>query len=357
MSTLAPTNHVALSRFGKGDERKRQRYLLMLAAFLEGRSPDTKRTYACGLRQFFELFEWICPEDVTPAHAAAFKKWLLERRKVSEATTCNRMSAVSSFFEFLCKPADTSGEPLLQSNPFRHIPRYDIAPTPYATSRAMSWETFRQIYEALPTDPLGLRDKAILLFFAFTGRRRGEVANLRIRDLRLGKKPPAYTCRVKGGRVKEFELPSICYKAIKAYWIASDRLNYLEADDAVFAPDNCQATRTLKPGLDFSQPLTRRSMNRILQRAARRAGVDPKDPTICIHAIRHMAAGDLDRAGIRLQDIQAFLGHASPVTTQVYIERLRGPAAAHTEALMKVREEAAGLGRALFDSEDLAPEH
>lgn len=351
MSALAPTNHLALSRFGKGDNRKLQRYLLMLAAFLEGRPHDTKRTYACGLRQFFELFEWICPEDVTPAHAAAFKKWLLERRRVSESTTYNRMSAVSSFFEFLCKPHDTQSDPLIRHNPFRHVPRHDIAPTPYVNARPMSWDTFRQIYNALPNDPMGLRDKAILLFFAFTGRRRGEVANLRIRDLRLDTKPPTYTCRVKGGRVKHFELPPVCYKAIKAYWIAADRLDDVQTDDAVFTADDCPATRKLKPNLDYSEPLTKRSMNRILRRAARRAGLDPKDPSIRVHAIRHMAASDLDRAGIRLQDIQAFLGHASPVTTQIYIERLRGPAAAHTDALLKVREEAAELGRSLFDEQ------
>lgn len=341
---LAPAGRYALDRFGKNDEQKLRRYLLMLAAFLEGKPPNTKRTYKCGLRQFFELFEWICPEDVTPAHAAAFKKWLLERKQVSESTTYYRMSAVSSFFDFLCMPSGATEEPLLQSNPFKLVPRSDIAPTPFAKAKSMEWETLKMILDAIPPDEIGLRDKAILLFYAFTGRRRAEVAQLRVRDMDLKAQPPTYTVKTKGGRVETFELPEICSEAIGAYWIASDRLHRLTPNAGVFtASRSCPLTANLDP----NRPLSNRMMNHILQRAVLRAGLDPEDDSMCIHAIRHMAARDLDKAGLRLQDIQSFLGHASPVTTQIYLDRLRGPRPAHTDSLMKVREQAAEMARGL----------
>jgi integrase len=345
---LVPNNDLAIERFGKGDQRKLRSYLLMLAAFLEGKPKNTKRTYKTGLRQFFELFDWVCPEDVTPAHAAAFKKWLLEHRQVSESTTYYRMSAVSSFFDYLCMPPDPTSDPLLRSNPFKLVPRNDIQPTPYARAKAMEWETFRTLLEHTPGDAMGMRDKAILLFFAFTGRRRAEVAGLRVRDLDLGGTPRTYTVRLKGGRRGTFELPDLCYDAIRAYWIIADRLDELHADAGVFT-----AVRNhLNQHLDPDKPLNVRTISQILHRAAVRAGLDPADADVGIHAMRHMSARDLDQAGVPLQDIQAFLGHLSPLTTQIYLDHLSGPAPAHTDVLMRVRGQAAALAREMVETAD-----
>jgi integrase len=210
----------------------------------------------------------------------------------------------------------------------------------------MDWSTLKEILDAIPPDDIGMRDKAILLFYAFTGRRRAEVAQLRVRDLDLKTSPPTYSVKLKGGRVGQFELPDVCYEAIRAYWIAADRLRGLQPNAGVFtASRSCPLTEHLDP----DRPLSNRMMNNILQRAVLRAGLDPSEESMCIHAIRHMSARDLDKAGVRLQDIQSFLGHASPVTTQIYLDRLRGPAPAHTDVLMKVREEAMKMARGLQD--------
>lgn len=329
-----------LQRFGKGDERKLKSYLLMLAAFLEGRPENTKRSYKTAIRQFFEMFDWICPEDVTVAHAVAFKKRLGER--VGDATVYYRISALKSFFDFLRKPAGATEQALITSNPFDLVPRSDIKPTPYGRATVMDWPTFMKIYDAIPSDPLGLRDKAILLFFAFTGRRRTEVASLRIRDLDLKSTPKKYTVRVKGGEVKTWQLPQICYDALKAYWIASDRLSGLQPDDGVFtASDETPLTSRLEP----NRPLASRTMNEILLRAARRAGVDRN--VAHIHALRHMSARDLDEAGVRLQDIQEFLGHLNPNTTAIYLQKIGRTGPAHEERLIAIREAAEKLAMGL----------
>lgn len=335
-----------MDRFGKGDESKTKKYLLMLAAFLESKPANTKRAYKTGLQQFFELFNWVCPEDVTVAHAVAFKKWLLEHRQVSETTTYLRMTAVSSFFEYLMKPPSATEQPLITSNPIKMVDRNDIQPTPYSKAKPMDWETFRTILDSLPPTPRGMRDKAILIFLAFTGRRRAEVARLRVRDLDVKARPRTYQVKVKGGAIKRFELPDVCYEAIRGYWLMADRLETMTPDSAVFAPFTHTA---LTQSIDPDKPLSVRTINRVLEHAAERAGVDIDDPSICIHAIRHMSARDLDEAGVRLQDIQAFLGHASPVTTQIYLDRLSRTAPAHTDVLLKVRGQAADLGRQLLE--------
>lgn len=333
MDDIVPVDVETMTRFGKGDPKKLRSYLTSLAGFLGGKPPNTRKTYACGLKQFFELFEWISPEDVTVAHAVAFKRYLLEDKGVSEATTYYRMSALSSFFDFLQQPPEATGTALISSNPFRLVSRSDIKPTPYARANAMEWRVFKKLVDALPANEIGLRDKAILIFFAYTGRRRSEVASLRVRDLHLERRPRTYTVRVKGGEIRTFELPDICFDAIRAYWIAADRLNDLKPESGVFSPS---PSAPFTVALD--EPLANRTMDQILERAAIRAGISPEE--VRLHAIRHMAARDLDRAGVRLQDIQDFLGHATPNTTQIYLNRLSGPTKAHEEVLRKLRDEA-----------------
>jgi integrase len=339
---LRPNSAHEIERFGNGDPYRAKQYALMIGAFLESKPLNTKRTYKTGILQFFELFDWICPEEVSLAHAAAYKKWLIEHREYSNATATTRMAGITSLFDFLCLPPKPNEEPLLKSNPFKHVPRKDFAPTPYARAKAMDWDKFCKIVEGIPSDAAGMRDKAILLFLAFTGRRRTEVSSLRIKDLDLKADPPVYVVRVKGGAEKKFELPSICIDALHAYWIAAGRLNDMEANDGVFTPTH---DLPLTQKLDPHKPICDRTMNDILHRAALRAGVDMSD--VRIHAIRHMSARDLDRAGVPIQDIQAFLGHASPVTTQIYLDRLSRTAPAHEKVLMSVRKEAVDLGRRL----------
>lgn len=337
--SLVPRHHDALARFGKGDERKLRSYLLALVAFLEGRNKNTKDAYRHSVKLFFDLFKWLCPEDVTVAHAVAFKKYLIDRGH-KDATVYARLSAMSAFFDFLRKPMGANEEPLIRFNPFDALPRSDVQPTMYGRAVAMQWKTFSKILEALPTDPMGLRDKAILLFFAFTGRRRAELASLRFSDLQLDTQPKQYTSRVKGGKLKTFELPEICYDAMRAYWIASDRLDRIGSNAAVFAPmtDGCFAQVS-----DSDAPMRVRNINWILVRAAQRAGIS--DPTVKLHALRHMAARDLEDAGVSVRDIQAFLGHENLNTTAVYLEQLSGPASAHEEDLKRVRDVVAAVAR------------
>lgn len=338
--TFVPRDSRLLARFGKGDDRKLKSHLLMLAAFLEGKPENTKRAYRTAIRQFFQLFDWICPEDVMIAHAVAFKKHLMSR--VGDATAYGRLSAMSSYFDFLRRPVGANDEPLIKNNPFDAVPRSDIKPTPYGRAIPMEWKTLKIIMDKLPTDPSGIRDRAILLFFAFTGRRRTEVSSLLMKDLDLKGTPKTYRCRVKGGALKQFELPVICYDALKAYWIAAGRLSTLHADAGVFASmRDCAITESCDP----DKHLSSRMMNKVLRRAAERADVDLAK--VRLHGLRHMAARDLDQAGARLQDIQEFLGHANPNTTAIYLQKISGPAKAHEDKFMKVREAAEEMARNL----------
>lgn len=307
--------------------------VLALYAFLVDKPENTRRTYRAGIKQFLALANYKSLDQITVAEAAAYKRWLVDKQ-YSHSTVCTRLAAIDSFFEFLTKPID-NGKPILTSNPFMHVTRKDVLPTPFGRAKYVEWDDFVKMIEALPKTDTGYRDRALLTFLAYTGRRRAEAAKLRVRDLDLTSQPRTYRVVVKGGQEKTFELPKVAYDAISAHWLQSARFKTFTPDSAVFAPVGfCSAD----PNRDTEKPMSNATVYEIVKRAAVRAGLDPNKVTV--HALRHMAAHDLDRAGARLQDIQRFLGHAQPNTTAIYLQQLRGPTPALTEEFEKVRKAA-----------------
>ena len=59
-------------------------------------------------------------------------------------------------------------------------------------------------------------------------------------------------------------------------------------------------------------------MWRIVTAAARRAGLADEGGRVFPHALRHSCGTHLIQSGIDIRYVQVHLGHASPVTTEVY---------------------------------------
>ena len=318
-------------RIGGDDPQRTKQILLAMYGFLADKPANTRRTYRAGLKQFFDLIRWKDPKLVSVAEAAAYKRWLVDQG-FSNSTICTRLAAVDGFFDFLTKPVGEDGKQLLAANPFSIVSRGDVKPTPFGKAKRVEWDQFRSMVDSLPNDAIGIRNKAVLIFAAYTGRRRAEIAKLRVRDLDLQAKPRTYSVVVKGGQLKTFELPKVCYDAIRAHWISADRLKHITGDSAVFAPvKSCPLTE----GMDPERVMHHNVISQIIKDAAKSAGMDPAK--VSVHALRHMVASDLDKAGARLQDIQRFLGHAQPNTTAIYLQALRGPVPAMEDELAKVR--------------------
>ncbi len=335
LQTMVPSmGNEMLLRLGGQDPHRARQILLAMYAFLADKPVNTRRSYRTSLKLFFDLMDWKDPKSVTVADAAGFKRWLVDQ-KFSKSTVCVRLAAVDGFFKFLTQPVGEDGKLLLAANPFAVVSRKDVLPQPFGRSKVLGWKDFLSMVEALPDSPVGLRDKAVLLFLANTARRRSEVSNLRVRDLDLQSRPRTYRATVKGGKEKSFELPQICYDAIRAHWLSADRLKKMGPESGVFAAiGSCPLTHHLDP----ERPLHNSVVSLIVKRAASRAGLDPSKVTV--HSIRHMVAHDLDKAGARLQDIQRFLDHANPNTTTIYLQLLRGAVPALEKELSLVRGDA-----------------
>ena len=344
LARVIPTaDQSVVLRIGGNDPHRTKQILLAMYGFLADKPVNTRRTYRAGLKQFFDLIGWKDPKLVSVAEAAHYKRWLIDRG-FSNSTVCTRLAAADGFFDFLTKPVGEDGTQLISSNPFSVVSRRDVLPTPFGRSKTLAWPDFKAMVDSLPNDAVGIRNKAVLIFAGYTGRRRAEIAKLRVCDLDLKAKPRTYSVVVKGNKLKTFELPKVCYDAIRAHWISADRLKALTAESAVFGPvQSCPFSE----GMDPERVMHHNVISLIVKQAAKAAGLDPDKVTV--HALRHMVASDLDKAGARLQDIQRFLGHAHPNTTAIYLQAMRGPIPAMQDELDRIRGAAIAIAEPIIN--------
>ena len=76
-------------------------------------------------------------------------------------------------------------------------------------------DTLKKLLEAVPSNPVGLRDRAIILTLTLTGRRRSEILNLKASDLVHDGDAVFYSYRGKGGKQGKRELPQPAFRAIQ----------------------------------------------------------------------------------------------------------------------------------------------
>ena len=147
-----------------------------------------------------------------------------------------------------------------------------------------------------------LRDAAILELLFSTGLRISELCALKRSDVNLKKEE--FAVRGKGDKFRIVFLSPAARESVKKY-----------LDER---PDNSPAlfvrhNRNLS--IDDNAPLTPRSVQRLIKKYARLAGISHH---ITPHTLRHTMATDLLAAGADLRSVQEILGHSSITTTQIY---------------------------------------
>ncbi len=150
-----------------------------------------------------------------------------------------------------------------------------------------------------------LRDSAILETLFSTGLRISELVSLDRGQINLER--GEFTVRGKGGKDRVVFLSDSASKKIKEYLAK-------RSDNAKPLFIHCSGA---KDGLDDGEymRLTPRSIQRIVSRYARLAGITKK---VTPHMLRHSFATDLLINGADIRSVQAMLGHASITTTQIY---------------------------------------
>ena len=136
-------------------------------------SRRTVEGYARMLWPFLGGFE--SPSHVTPAHVLAWAHGIgLSGREPSSATVGARIACVSSYYRFLIRMQVTT------ANPCDALERPKSV---QSVARGLGADEVRRLLAVIPDTVAGRRDRALLLTFVLTGRRRSEVIGLTAGDV------------------------------------------------------------------------------------------------------------------------------------------------------------------------------
>ena len=154
------------------------------------------------------------------------------------------------------------------------------------------------------TDPVVLRDKALLEFMYATGCRVSEAVGTNLDDI----EEKVVRLMGKGSKQRLVPLGSYARNSVVAYLNAGR--GELERRSTAKVPER-RALFLNKRG----KRISRQSVWEIVKTAGERAGITkPLHP----HTLRHSFATHLIQGGADVRTVQELLGHASVTTTQIY---------------------------------------
>ena len=156
-------------------------------------SRRTVETYAGMLWPF--LLRVGSPDLVTPAHVFGWAHGIgLSGREPSSATVGARITCLSSYYRFLIRMA------LAAWNPCDALERPH---TVQSVARGLNADEVRRLLAIVPDTVAGRRDRALLLTFVLTGRRRAEVIGLTAGDITVEGETAFYSYRARAGSVAD----------------------------------------------------------------------------------------------------------------------------------------------------------
>jgi integrase/recombinase XerD len=266
--------------------------------FERGLSRNTLEAYRSDLLQVgrFLAERGLSVVDASSADLSDYLTGLVagdERPSASPATVHRKTASLRSFYRHLRR------ENLLEQDPTATLasPRRG-ARLPHVLSRD---EVNRLLEQPRGTEPLALRDRALLETMYAAGLRASEAVRLEVGDLDLEE----LTLRAhgKGARERLVPLGRTAVAALRTY---------IERGRPVLvgARPERRAFVNFRGGA-----LTRQGLYKIVQGHAASAGLAGR---MSPHTLRHTFATHLLAGGCDLRAVQEMLGHADVATTQLY---------------------------------------
>ncbi len=267
----------------------------------QNRSQKTISNYDHYLQRLVE-FSGDC--DIQKLDAEMIRQWRLHLNRTKDSTgheltktTQNyHLIALRSFLKYLAK-RDIAA---LDSA------KIELAKTVRPKVTFLETEEVERLLDAIDTsNPVGLRDRAIIELLFSGGLRVSELVDLNIDHINLDRRE--FMVRGKGQKDRP-----IFISEQAATWI--DRYLKTRGDSGKPLFIHYSGTQDDAEGGMYTR-LTVRSVQRLVKRYAVAAGIT-KDVTP--HTLRHSFATDLLINGADIRSVQGLLGHANIATTQIY---------------------------------------
>lgn len=233
------------------------------AAWLANFSSDnTRRRYQHSVASFIATLGITAPDDLYAVKQAHILAWRssMEAAGLSPATIANQLSSVSSLYRHL------ADKQLVPANPCAGVrrPKTGNAGIGAGKSPTLSKRQVRAFLDAPDIKTLqGLRDRALLHVFFYTGARCSEPAQLRVRDFSYDAEFPILSLTIKGGKTNTVAINLECAKAIREYLDAAPHSD----DPSAYL---FQHVKNARPG----SPLSRDQFYHLFKRYASKAGIE-----------------------------------------------------------------------------------
>jgi integrase/recombinase XerD len=280
--------------------RSHEQLVLDFVAYMEferGMARNTLAAYRADLLQYGDFLERRDKTVFTalPVDVGDFLSSLggADGGSASPATVNRKSACLRSFYRHLRR------EELIEADPTANIasPRRGRR-LPHVLTRS---EIARLLEHPAGTDPLELRDRALLELMYACGLRASEAIDLAVTDLDLDE----LILRAHGKGSKERLIPvgRTAADAVRRY-LARGRSPLVGAglESRLFV--NYRGGR-----------LTRQGLYKVVDRHAKAVGLADK---MSPHTLRHSFATHLLAGGCDLRAVQEMLGHADVATTQLY---------------------------------------
>lgn len=269
--------------------------------FIEAIEADGKsQCTVSGYRYDLEKFSNEIEKDIISVEYSDLRAWANKMSKSGLAATsrARKISAVKSMYKYLKKVGYIHDNPAIDLD----TPKLEKKIPKVITADNASDILFHARNDG-GTEITYMRDLAIMMTFLYTGVRREEITNIKLKDVDL--KSREILIHGKGNKQRSAYINDELLAVLSEY-VAAYRKNFSSAVNSEYLFVSIK-----------SEKLSTRAVNNIVNKFMESAGC--KEKGMSCHQLRKRMATSAFYATHDLISVQRILGHSSPTVTQRYI--------------------------------------
>ena len=250
---------------------------------LKGYSPKTQAAYLGYMKNFVQYFG-RSPAKMGEKEIREYLYHLVTERDLGDSSINSAYSALKFFYKTTLG-RDWNVAKIPRRKPEKRLPV------------VLDGSEIKQLLAVTAN----LKHRALLMTTYSAGLRVSETAHLKVSDVD-SKRMQLRVAQGKGKKDRYALLSSVTLNLLRDYWRQYRPFSWLF------------------PGGSPDRPISTRSIQKIFEKAKRKAGI--KKPAT-VHTLRHSFATHLLEAGTDIYRVQKLMGHTSPKTTAIYIHLRR----------------------------------
>jgi len=278
-------------------ENVAKRWLTSFLDYIRTECQLADNTVKAYRRDLIRFQEWLGDRSIPSLKIADLSDFVatLKEKGLAPSTLARHIVALRMFFRYLQLEGvlvENLAELLGSQKLWHRIP--DVL-SPQMTEKFLK--------AARPSQPLYLRDRALLEMMYATGCRASEISNMKLSDIHLDE---GYCrCLGKGNKQRLVPLGQNAIQSLQPY------LQRLRPELLLKNPNRIDWLMLSRSG----KRLRREAIWELVKKYALIAGAPT---TVSPHTLRHSFATHLLAGGADLRQVQEMLGHANITTTQIY---------------------------------------